>query len=73
MVAVAEAVIDEHAVVVEFLYTTVAEVAVVCILWPQVLAIDTNIVQMEFLFFQFLKQFNEILICWHVTWIEKYS
>jgi hypothetical protein len=73
VIAVAETVIYKYAMMIELLNTSVAEVAVVCILWPQVLAIDTNIVQMEFLFFQFLKQFNEILICWHVTWIEKYS
>lgn len=46
MVSVAEAVVDEHAVVVEFLYTTVAEVAVVSVFRSKVFAVDANVVQM---------------------------
>ena len=46
MVSVAETVVDEHAVVVEFLYTTVAEVAVVSVFRSKVFAVDANVVQM---------------------------
>jgi hypothetical protein len=73
VIAEAKTVVYKYAMMIEFLNTSVAEVTVVCILRSQVLAINTNIIQMKFLFFQFLKQLNEILIGWHVTWIEKYS
>ena len=66
MVAVAEAVIDEHAVVVEFLYTTVAEVAVICILRSKVFAVDANIVEVVAFAYKPYKKFQEILLFWNI-------
>jgi len=45
MVAVAEAVVDEIAVVVEFLDTTVTEITVIGIFRSEVFAVDANIVE----------------------------
>jgi len=47
MVAVAETVIYEIAVVVKFLNTTVAKVAVVSILRSEAFAVDANVVEVK--------------------------
>jgi hypothetical protein len=46
MVSVAETVVHEDAVMIEFLHTSIAEVTMVCILRPKSFTRHTDIVQM---------------------------
>jgi len=66
VVSVAEAVIDEHAVMVEFLYTPVAEVTVISIFRSKVFAVDANVVQVVALAHKSHKEFQEILLFRHI-------
>jgi len=71
MVAVAEAVVDEIAMMVEFLDTTVTEIAVVSILRSEVFAVDTNIVEVIAFVHDPYEKFQEILLFWHITWVHQ--
>jgi hypothetical protein len=66
VVSVAEAVIDEHAVMVEFLYTPVAEVAVIGVFRSEVFAVDANVVQVVAFAHKSHKEFQEILLFRHI-------
>lgn len=45
VVAIAKAVVDKNTVVIKFLHTPIAEVAMVCIFGSQVFAVDAYIIQ----------------------------
>lgn len=55
MVAIAKAVVDKDTVVIEFLHTPIAEVAMVCIFGSQVFAVDAHIIQVVLLLNQVLQ------------------
>jgi hypothetical protein len=46
VVSVAQAVIDEYAMMVKLLNASVAKIAVVCVFWSECLARDTHVVKM---------------------------
>jgi hypothetical protein len=50
MVSIAETVVNEDAVMVKFLHTFIAKIAVIRLLWSQSLARHTDIVQVIVLF-----------------------
>jgi hypothetical protein len=50
VVAVPNTIVDECAMVVETLHALVAVVAVPSLLWPQVLALNAHVVQMQSVF-----------------------
>ena len=47
MILVAETIVDEEAVMVKLLHAAVAVVAVVCVLWTQILAVNTYVIHMK--------------------------
>lgn len=48
MVPVTQAIVHKNTMMVKFLNTTVAKITMVCILRSQVLAVNANVVKMEF-------------------------
>lgn len=71
MVAVADAVVRECAVVVEALNALVAVVAVPGLLWPQVFALDAEVVKMQRLVKHLLEHSYEVGPAGHVAWIDQ--
>ena len=71
MIAVANTIIDECAVVVEPLDTLVAIVAMPGLLRPQIFALDAHIVKMKRFIQHFFKHRNKVVSLWHIARIEK--
>ncbi len=69
MVAVPETVVNKNAMVVEFLHTAVAEVAVVCFFRPERFTRYAHIVQVEILGHQFVQQLLEVLLRLYIPWV----
>jgi hypothetical protein len=70
VVAVAETVVYENTVVVELLDAAVAEVTVVCILWPEGFAGHAYVVKVVVFFYQFVKQLLKVRLFLHVAWVD---
>lgn len=72
VVPVPETIVNEHAVVIKLLDAPVAEIAVLCVLWPQILTVDANVVEMVLLADQLLQQSLKIVWLFNVAWIHKH-
>ena len=73
MVSIPEAIIHEDAMVIEFLYTSVAKVAVVSLFGSQSFAGNTNVVQMIVLFNQAVNKLIEILLFLHIARVDHHQ
>ena len=71
MVSIAEAVVDEGAVVVKALHALVAEVAVACVIWPQILTLNADVVQVVALLQDSFKQHYKVPSPRHITWVNQ--
>lgn len=70
MVSKAQTVVDKDAVMVKLLHTSVAEIAVFSLLWPQRFTRHTHVVEMVILLDQPIQQLLEIGLLRHVARIN---
>jgi len=70
MVSIAETVIDEDAVMVKFLDTFIAKIAVFWLLRSQSLARHTDIVEVIVFFNQFEQELLKVRLCLHIARID---
>jgi len=71
VIAVANTIIDECAVVVEPLDTLVAIVAMPGLLRPQIFALDAHIVKMKRFIQNFFKHRDKVVSLWYIARIDK--
>ena len=62
VVLVPEAVVNERAVVVKTLDALVAVVAMHCVLWPQILTVDADVVQVKLFVDKALHQAQKVFL-----------
>lgn len=71
MILVAQAIINEGAVMIESLHTLVTIVAVHSVLGPQILAVNTDIVKVQLLVNKPFHEAKEVLLERHVPWVNQ--
>lgn len=73
MVPVAQAIIHEDTVMVEFLDTSVAKIAVICIFGSQIFTVNTNVVQVKILTHELRKQLCKVFMFRNIAWVWEHS
>ena len=69
VILVTKAVVHKRAMMIKTLHTFVTVVAVHCILWSKILAVDTDVVQMELFIHESLHQAKKVFLEWNIPWI----
>ena len=69
VILVTKAVVHKRAMMIKTLHTFVTVVAVHSVLGSKILAVDTDVVQMELFIHESLHQAKKVFLEWNIPWI----